>query len=90
MKVDARNIIIGCAILIIVALWAWNVKLQKTNKYYQAEYQNEKKNYSKIIEDNKKEIEALRQKLIESERKNIEIQDKFDKEISDLMRGIRL
>ena len=84
MKVDARNIIIGCAILIIVALWAWNVKLQKTNKYYQAEYQNEKKNYSKIIEDNKKEIEALRQKLIESERKNIEIQDKFDKEISDL------
>ena len=84
MKIDARNIIIGFTILGIVSLGSWNVELQKENKYYQDECQSEKKNYSKIIEDNKKEIEHLGQKLIESERKNAEIQEKVDKEISDL------
>ena len=84
MKFEARNIIIGFAILGIVALGTWNVELQKANKHYQAEYQNEKSNYSKIIEDNKKEIEDLRQKLLKSKSKNVEIQDELNNEISEL------
>ncbi len=84
MRSDARNIIIGFALIGIVALGGWILKLQKESKYYQTEYQSEKSNYSKIIEDTKKEIENLKQKLSESERKNAALQDKLEKEISDL------
>jgi hypothetical protein len=42
MKLDARNIIIGFAILGAVALGTWNVLLQRENNYYQAAFQSEK------------------------------------------------
>ena len=84
MKSNTRNIIIGIALIGIVAIGAWILKLQKENKNYQTQYESEKRNYSKIIEDNRKEIEDLRQKLSESERTTVALQEKLDKEISDL------
>jgi len=84
MKFDARNIIIGFALLGAVALGTWNVLLQRENKHYQAALQSEKKYSSQISEDNKKEIEDLRGKLIESDRKNTTLKEKIDKEVSEL------
>ena len=84
MKLDARNIIIGFAILGAVALGTWNVLLQRENNYYQAAFQSEKKYSAKISEDNKREIEELRGRLIESDRKNAKLKEKIDKEVSEL------
>jgi hypothetical protein len=84
MKSDARNIIIGFALIGLVALGGWILTLQKESKYYQTEYEREKRNHAKIIEDTKKEIENLKQKLSESERKSVALQENLDREISDL------
>ena len=84
MKLDARNIIIGFAVLGAVALGTWNVLLQRENNYYQAAFQSEKKHSAKISEDNKREIEELRGRLIESDRKNAKLKEKIDKEVSEL------
>ena len=84
MKFDARNIIIGFALLGAVALGTWNVLLQRENKSYQAALQSEKKYSSKMSEDTKREIDDLKGKLIESDGINATLAEKIDKEVSAL------